>query len=729
MGQGFAFDGVNEYVKIPRAPGLDVGGQVTIDFWMKPDAANSMSTLQGLVTSDFYGVSIAGGGPLGIGVDAFLSTDGGASWATTAQVNGGGAVVSAGQWHHIAASYDGTKLQLYVDGQASGNPILHTGSISPMLAGSFVALGSEDGRTVCGGCIGTRYLNGLVDEVDIFNRALSASEIAAIYNANVAGKCVTTIAPIIYLQPSNQTVTAGANASFSAAASGRLPLSYQWQFNGSNLAGATATVLALTNVQPAQAGFYAVVVSNVAGSVSSSNAVLTVISSPPCAPAPSGLVSWWRGEGSAVDSADSNDGTLLNGASFAAGMVGQAFSFNGSNQCVQIPYAPSLVNSNYSVEAWVKPLAQVSDAINQDVLFGQSYGQCQLLARTGSTGVRVAFAFGTDHFTFYEAAGTSEIPIGQFTHLAGTWDGTTLRLYINGVLNAQGTPGASPVDSGCAFQIGGFYSPAAGDCSYVGQFFNGLIDEVSYYKRALSGAEIQSIYNAGGAGKCPSGMAPSITQQPASETALAGSSATFTVAAAGTPPLSYQWRFSGTDIAGATGTSLTLSNVQPAQAGIYTVRVTNAFGSAISSDALLTVNHMLGPVAECVDVVVSAGANCQADASVNGGSFDPDGDPITVRQVPPGPYPLGTNRVTLIVTDSKGASNSCSALVIVLDRTPPVLDCPGGKVLEFRDETRRSCNVQRHGDRRLFGGEPGGDPAVGQPIPDRGNTRPGPGHG
>jgi len=308
-----------------------------------------------------------------------------------------------------------------------------------------------------------------------------------------------------------------------------------------------------------------------------------------CTPSPSGLVSWWPGEGSAGDSVGSNNGTLLNGASFAAGMVGQAFSFNGSNQCVQIPYAPSLVNSNYSVEAWVKPLAQVSDPINQNVIFGQSYGQCLLLARTGSTGVLVAFQFGVSHFTFYEAAGTSEIPIGQFTHLAGTWDGTTLRLYINGVLNAQSTPGASPVDSGCPFCIGGFYSPAADDCSYVGQFFNGLIDEVSYYQRSLSAAEIQAIYLAGGAGKCAPGAAPLITTQPASQTVLAGSAATFSVTATGTPPLSYQWGVNGTNITGATGTSLTLSNVQPAQAGMYVVQVTNAYGSTNSANAILTV--------------------------------------------------------------------------------------------------------------------------------------------
>jgi hypothetical protein len=167
------------------------------------------------------------------------------------------------------------------------------------------------------------------------------------------------------------------------------------------------------------------------------------------------------------------------------------------------------------------------------------------------------------------------------------------------------------------------------------------------------------------------GTPPSIVTQPQSQTVTETATTTFAVTAVGTPQLRYQWRFKGINIAGATGTSLTLSNVEPAQAGSYLVVVTNAFGSVTSSNAVLTVNRL--PVAQCADVIVSAGANCQADASVNHGSFDPDGDPITVRQVPPGPYPLGTNHVTLMVTDDKGASNSCSALVIVLDRTPPVL--------------------------------------------------------
>src|SRR5207247_1862726 len=81
------------------------------------------------------------------------------------------------------------------------------------------------------------------------------------------------------------------------------------------------------------------------------------------------------------------------------------------------------------------------------------------------------------------------------------------------------------------------------------------------------------------------------------------------------------------------------------------------------------------PVARCMSLIVSAGTNCAADVSVDNGSFDPDGDPITLHQTPPGPYPLDTNLVILTVTDSNGASNVCTAAVVVLDTTAPNITC------------------------------------------------------
>jgi hypothetical protein len=80
------------------------------------------------------------------------------------------------------------------------------------------------------------------------------------------------------------------------------------------------------------------------------------------------------------------------------------------------------------------------------------------------------------------------------------------------------------------------------------------------------------------------------------------------------------------------------------------------------------------PEAICQDVTVPTEPGiCGADASVDDGSFDPDGDPITVEQTPPGPYALGDTEVTLTVTDDKGASDTCDATVTVVDQEAPVI--------------------------------------------------------
>jgi hypothetical protein len=93
------------------------------------------------------------------------------------------------------------------------------------------------------------------------------------------------------------------------------------------------------------------------------------------------------------------------------------------------------------------------------------------------------------------------------------------------------------------------------------------------------------------------------------------------------------------------------------------------------------------PIARCRDVVKAADANCGAAvtaAEVDNGSSDPNGDPINLTLSPPGPYPLGTNTVTLMVTDSQGAFDTCSASVVVVDGEPPLVTCrpapnPSGK--------------------------------------------------
>jgi len=91
------------------------------------------------------------------------------------------------------------------------------------------------------------------------------------------------------------------------------------------------------------------------------------------------------------------------------------------------------------------------------------------------------------------------------------------------------------------------------------------------------------------------------------------------------------------------------------------------------------------PDAVCQDVQVDADENCDGIVTpdmVDGGSTDPDGDPIVLTLDPPGPYALGVTNVTLTVTDDKGASDSCTATVTVVDTTPPMVTCPADIMVE-----------------------------------------------
>jgi hypothetical protein len=88
------------------------------------------------------------------------------------------------------------------------------------------------------------------------------------------------------------------------------------------------------------------------------------------------------------------------------------------------------------------------------------------------------------------------------------------------------------------------------------------------------------------------------------------------------------------------------------------------------------------PVAVCEDVLVTADADCSAEtASIDHGSFDPDGDDFTCEVDPPGPYSLGTTNATLTCTDSSGAQSSCQATIEVADETPPTVDVVDAPIL------------------------------------------------
>ena len=180
------------------------------------------------------------------GASIFVSGWGSPQYTVNANVNDG-------VFHHIAVAYDGANSAVYFDGNL----------LDTRVFGIYTTDGTAN--------IGTRispleFFSGAIDEVSIYNRALSPSEIAAIYEAGSAGKCR---APFITSQPQSQLGYWGQSASFSVGALPP-PLNYQWQSNGVAMSGATNLTLVLTNLQNSFAAAYTVVVSNSYGSVTSS---------------------------------------------------------------------------------------------------------------------------------------------------------------------------------------------------------------------------------------------------------------------------------------------------------------------------------------------------------------------------------------------------------------------------------------------------------------------------
>jgi len=179
-------------------------------------------------------------------------------------------LLTSNSFQHIALTYD----------KSSGNAAMYlNGSpVAQQNLGSFTPQTSSDLYLGCrpAGSGSVMRFAGKMDEVSLYSRALSAAEILSIYSAGASGKCATPIAPWIAAQPQSLTVVRGNGASFTVTAGGTAPMTYQWQLNSRNIAGATASSLVLTDVQFTNAGVYSVIISNSVGAVTSSAAVLTV---------------------------------------------------------------------------------------------------------------------------------------------------------------------------------------------------------------------------------------------------------------------------------------------------------------------------------------------------------------------------------------------------------------------------------------------------------------------
>jgi hypothetical protein len=507
---------------------------------------------------------------------------------------------------------------------------------------------------------------------------------------------LTNDIPVILVQPTNQTVTTGDMAQFNVIATGSPLLTYQWQFDGTNIAGGTNAMLSVFNVQPGQAGAYSVIVTdpicNPPGQVMSSNAFLTV-NAAVCTTPPPGLVSWWKAEGDFTDAVDGNNGAGQN-VTFASGNVGQAFAFADGASSVSVSASPTLnigTAGGLTIECWMQPDAfDVAGA--GTVIEWDSNTTNGVQFRAGSNlFANVMDTSGNPH-TLQTAGGLLDTNHWQLVALTCDTNSGAALLYIDGNVVASNNFGSITPQTSYAVNIGQSVTQNGPTNGY-----GGLIDELSIYDRALSQAEIVAIYNAAGAGKCNVPVAPTILVQPTNTSVLPGNMAQFGVVAAGSSPLNYQWFVNSSLINSATNSTLTLSNVDYTEQGnLYSVTISNSGGSLASSNAQLTVIDTAPFISSITNQGVSYSVATVTvgfivtDAESPASSLMVSGTSSNTGLVPnnqivfggtdsnrtvtltANPNQLGTATITLVVTDPGGLSASNSFSFAVTNAPPQI---------------------------------------------------------
>ncbi len=429
--------------------------------------------------------------------------------------------------------------------------------------------------------------------------------------------------PVITVQPLSQTVQLLGTAAFSVTASSGTTLSYQWLKEGANIAGATLSSYTIASVQATDAGTYAAKVSNAGGSVISSNAVLTVLL-PPTIMTPPHSQTVTQGLSASFSVVASGTAPFgyqwnLNGTALS-GATSSTLALNNVQATDAGSYTAVVTNPYGSATSGVATLT----VLVPPVITTQPQSQVVMQGQSASFSV---VASGTAPFTYQwyfnqkNAGGTDTLP----TYTINNVNSAKIGNYTVVVANAAGS-----VTSGVA--------------------------TLSFY------------------------VPPTIQTQPLSLTVTQGQSASFSVVASGSTPLSYQWSFNGSPISRATDTSLTLTAVQAADSGSYTVAVTNPGGSITSPTATLTVNVPAGittqPQSQAVtqghdasfSVVASGTAPLNYQWSLNGtalpGATGPTLALTAVQTMDAGSY-------AVVVNNAYGSVTSAVATLTVY--VPPVI--------------------------------------------------------
>ena len=441
------------------------------------------------------------------------------------------------------------------------------------------------------------------------------------------GGGVVVVAPAIGVQPAGASVVAGGNLTLSVVASGSEPLSYQWRKDGVPIVGRTTSALALTNVASADGGTYTVVVSNSAGAVTSNGAVVAVaakavapsISVPPrdfsgSTGTPATLAVVASGSDPLAYQWRKNDVPIIGATGSTLVLAGLA-SDSGS-------YTVTVSNSAGVVTSGSATVRYTTSSVAGPAIVQQPAGKS---LAPGETTVLTVSATGTGTLTYQwfkdgVALGgqtAAELALRDVTPaMAGGYQvrisagadsvaSAVVQVTVSNrvsapVLSSQPAPVAALVGENVVFSVIATGNPAlayqwrkngvavAGATNSALTLTAVQAGDVGAYDVVVSNALGTASSSLASLSVSATPQAPTISRQPVSMALAVGRTARLSVTATGAPAPDYQWRLNGAPLVGATARELVFASLSAAQAGVYSVAVSNSAGSVVSNDAVVT---------------------------------------------------------------------------------------------------------------------------------------------
>jgi chitodextrinase len=608
-GGALSFDGSDDRVTIPDATTLDLTSGMTVEAWVKP-SANGQRSRAVLAKPRGQGTSYA-----------LLSSQEANKAAGVANIYGDrtvlGPVLPLGTWSHLAATHDGSVVRLYVDGALVGSTPA-TGKIRTSSNPLVLGTGGNG-----------ELFAGQLDDVRVYNRALSLDELRSDMNTPVRRD---TKAPST---PAGLTVTRQAQTelglSWSPSTDDTGVTGYSRYLDGTLTGTGPGTSFTFTGLACGKSYTLAVDAVDAGGNRSARTSV--VASTSPCTdttPPPSSPVaaySFDNGSGTTVTdvSGGGNNGTISGATWTTAGKFGGSLSFDGVDDLVTVADAAALdLTTGMTLEAWIRP--GVSSSWRTIVTKEQSGNLVYGLFSSSDTSVPSGILSIGSSPTQDIVRGSTPLPVSTWKHLAVTYDGAVMRLYLDGAqVSTKSVTGAMPNSSG-PLQIGGN--------KVWPEWFQGQIDDLRIYGRALSAAEILADLNGPVGGGSTTPPPAGDTQPPVAPTGLtvggqtqSGLTVGWSASSDNVGVAGYGVYRNGTSIAG-TGASARSYNVTGLTCGTtYTLGV-DAVDAAGNRSTRSTVS---GTTTACTSPPPSSGVSVAAGQSWQA-AYDsaPSGSTITV---------------------------------------------------------------------------------------------------